>query len=133
MHHQDRNPSVTRHRGHMHRWALGQRERNRRRPVRLEPARCEFDCRRFSHARRSNQPCPLLSATRRSWASGKALLRWRLQPTPYNKSVLLLCLLNSSVSFSSPLHSLGCLLGGRPILLQKSESKFHLCAIKFPG
>src|SRR5438094_6477314 len=29
---------------------------------------------------------------------------------------------------------LGCLLGGRPnFLLQKSESKFHLCAIKFPG
>src|SRR5437667_9813054 len=29
---------------------------------------------------------------------------------------------------------LGCLLGGRPIFsLQKSESKFHLCAIKFPG
>src|SRR5438477_10254650 len=35
--------------------------------------------------------------------------------------------------FVSPSIFLGCLLGGRPIFLQKSESKFHLCAIKFPG
>src|SRR5437867_1102685 len=34
------------------------------------------------------------------------LPRWRLQPAPYNKSVSSQCLLNSSLSFSSPLQNL---------------------------